>query len=133
MSRGQDWGETNPNWRGGKASHELYDIYNDMVARCRRPTHLRYAAYGGRGITVCDRWANDFWAFVEDMGPRPPGRTAGDRPLYSLDRIDNDAGYEPANCRWATWLEQRHNRRPVLNPNIDHDPVTGRFVSAMSS
>lgn len=97
-------GDRNPNWRGGKSKHPLYNSYHEMVARCTRPTHPRYADYGGRGITVCERWRSDFWAFVSDMGERPPG--------YSLDRIDNDAGYSPGNCRWATPAEQRANRRP---------------------
>lgn len=97
-------GSLNPKWRGGKSSHPLYYIYHDMISRCHTPTHKRYADYGGRGIAVCERWRNDFWAFVADMGERPPGLT--------LDREDNDRGYGPDNCRWATYLEQRHNRRP---------------------
>jgi len=96
-------GNLNPKWRGGKSSHPLYDLYYDMVGRCHRPTHARYANYGGRGITVCERWRADFWAFVADMGERPDGLT--------LDRRDNDAGYSPNNCRWATHKEQVHNRR----------------------
>ena len=96
--------DQNSNWRGGKSKHPLYHAYNDMVGRCIRPTHARYADYGGRGITVCDRWRNDFWAFVADMGERSVG--------MSLDRRDNDAGYEPANCRWASTSEQSKNRRP---------------------
>jgi hypothetical protein len=73
-----------------------------MIQRCTSPDHKSYAQYGGRGITICDRWRNDFLDFLADVGERPAGTT--------LDRIDPDGNYEPGNCRWATPLQQRHNR-----------------------
>lgn len=88
--------------RHGMANSSEYAIWAQMVQRCTTPTHARYADYGGRGITVCTPWL-DFAQFYADMGSRPGG--------MSLDRIDNDRGYEPGNCRWATAVEQRHNRR----------------------
>ena len=90
-----------------------------MHQRCTSPLAINYDRYGGRGITVCERWS-DFWAFVEDMGPRPEGKTPGGRGLYSLDRIDGALGYSPENCRWATLSEQNSNRRTWLKTHCPH-------------
>lgn len=75
-----------------------------MLRRCHDSEHYGYSNYGARGIVVCPRWRDSFLAFYEDMGPRPSAK-------YSIDRIDNDKGYEPTNCRWATQAQQNGNQR----------------------
>lgn len=72
-----------------------------MRQRCLNPHVFGYKRYGGRGISVCDRWLNSFENFFADMGERPAGKT--------LERIENDLGYSPNNCRWATHKEQSAN------------------------
>jgi hypothetical protein len=82
-----------------------------MRARCTRATHPSYPLYGGRGITVCPEW-DSFERFLEDVGQRPD-------PSLSLDRVDNDRGYEPGNVRWATRAEQAANRRNRCLPDCE--------------
>jgi hypothetical protein len=81
-----------------------YSTWGSMIERCHNPKDRRYKNYGARGIVVCKRWRNSFENFLADMGPKPAHLT--------IERKDNNAGYEPSNCKWATYKEQNSNRRP---------------------
>lgn len=87
--------------------HPLYGTWMNVVQRCLDPKHPSYKNYGGRGITVCERW-HHFENFVVDVGPKPS-------PELTLDRKDNTLGYNKENCRWATRSEQAMNRRVFKN------------------
>ena len=93
-----------------KKTPPLYNVWASMRDRCRNPKSRCWNDYGGRGVKICSRW-DDFHAFAEDMGPRPKG--------YTLDRIDNNGGYEPENCRWATRKQQQLNRRVAVYVTVE--------------
>ena len=88
-----------------KCNTRLYNIYNNMRQRCCNENRHDYPRYGGRGIKVCNEWKNNFQAFYDWAVDN------GYSDDLTLDRIDNDGNYEPSNCRWATYSEQRINQR----------------------
>lgn len=94
LTHGDTTGGPSPEWIVWRAMHQ----------RCEDQKHKSYKDYGGRGITICERWQT-FEPFLVDMGRRPS-------PSHTLDRRENDGNYEPRNCRWATKSEQARNRRP---------------------
>jgi len=89
--------------RAGGNRTKLYTTWEGIKQRCHNPNDKGYKNYGGRGITVCDRWKNSFENFFKDMGVKPKGLT--------LERIENDKGYSKENCKWATMKQQASNRR----------------------
>lgn len=98
------------NTKHGKSHTRLFRVWTSMITRCTNPKSNNYGVYGARGITVCDEWMNDFesfynWAmsqgYVEDAK----------RGEYTVDRIDSNKGYYPANCRLANYYQQADNRR----------------------
>lgn len=88
-----------------------YGIWKGIVARCCNPATPNFHRYGGRGITVCDRWRDDFAAFFADVGARPSAE-------HSIDRIDNERGYEPGNVMWSTRREQAANTRANVTLSV---------------
>lgn len=111
-----------PTYRHGQSKRgqqtNIYRRWQHMIQRCHNPNDRDYANYGGRGISVCDRWryANDthtgFEMFILDMGMPPSS-------AYSIDRLDVEGDYAPNNCRWATATEQANNRRSTKMLTID--------------
>jgi hypothetical protein len=96
----------------GMSKTPEYRSWRSMKMRCLNPKARGYRFWGGRGITICDRWVSSFENFLVDMGPRPKGKT--------LDRFpDRDGNYEPGNCRWATSSEQAKNsHHPLCRPSV---------------
>lgn len=104
---------------GGKFAHlRIHETWAGMKSRCMNPNDIRYSDYGGRGITVCDEWENDFFAFYKWA------MANGYSDDLTIDRIDNEKGYSPDNCRWASVQDQARNRRSNINITIGNATKT---------
>jgi hypothetical protein len=99
-------------FRHGLIKTSEYSTWRSMFARCYNPKDKRFDRYGGRGITVCDRWLVSFEAFYADMGPKPS-------PAHSIERLEVDEGYSPENCVWATSTQQSRNRSNTVRLSYD--------------
>lgn len=99
--------------RHNKCNTRLYSIWTSMKTRCYNSNHEAYARYGGRGIAVCDEWRNDFMSFYNWA------LSHGYNDTLTIDRIDNNKGYEPNNCRWTTRKQQSRNLRNNKNITIN--------------
>ena len=106
-------------WRHGGTGTPEYHAWCSMRQRCFNPKNPGYHLYGGRGITVCERWRASFTAFLADVGPRPSS-------IHSIDRIDNDGHYEPGNVRWTTADVQARNQRPETHTARGHRGMANR-------
>ena len=109
----------------GMRRTKYYYIWNNMKCRCYRPDYPNYASYGGRGIYICDRWLQGFEFFWEDMGPTY-------QPGLQIERRDNNDGYTPENCYWATRTEQNRNKRTNHYVNTPWGRMTIRDASRRS-
>jgi hypothetical protein len=101
------------------ADTRLYKIWQGMIERCTNPNNPNYPQYGERGITICEEWLHSFSTFYADMGEAPTGK-------HTVDRINNDLGYGPNNCRWATRLEQGRNTRRTHHITFNGETLTLR-------
>lgn len=97
--------------------HPLYQTWANIVQRCTNPNNTKYADYGGRGILVCQAWRESFAVFLRDVGEKPSDDA-------EIDRIDNDAGYEPGNIRWATRKQQNRNTRTCKRYCLNGENLT---------
>lgn len=108
--------------RHGMDKTPEYRCWAAMKNRCLNNRHKQYSHYGGRGITICDRWIESFNNFYADMGLKPS-------PKHSLDRIDNNGNYEPNNCKWSTSSEQNTNRRSAFMVNYNGETIALRRLT----
>jgi len=123
LPKGDPWNKRGCTVRG--RATPTYSSWRSMLQRCGNPHHKFFHNYGGRGVTICDRWREEhgFENFLADMGERPL--------ILTLDRINNDGNYEPNNCRWATRKEQCKNKRPCTPKHARNISIGKRRAIAL--
>lgn len=99
----------------GLSNTPEYTIWRAIKSRCFNPKDISYTNYGSKGVTVCDRWVDSFENFIHDMGFRPKG--------YSIERRNNNIGYCPENCYWASRTEQNRNRSNTVMVTVNGEPT----------
>ena len=105
---------------------KLYNVWAGMIRRCENPNQLHYSDYGGRGISVCEEWRNNFSTFQSWAIKR------GYKEGLSIDRVDNNGNYEPDNCRWVTWDVQARNRRNSIKIYHNGKPYSLRQIAELN-
>lgn len=114
-------------FKQAKSNHPLYSTWYMLFQRCYNNRRRDYKYYGGKGVTVCPEWHDNFYQFVEDVGERPPG--------YTLDRIDSTKGYSKDNCRWSPSNIQRYNTKKRISGKSKYKGVSikgNKFVARIS-
>lgn len=119
-------GAASGGWIDGRTAHPLYARWYMMIQRCTNPKAPAWKFYGARGTQVCERWTDNFWAYVEDMYPTF-------EPGLEMDRIDTLGNYEPGNVRWVTHAENLANRRQQEQCINGHDFTTHGFRNSEGS
>lgn len=109
------------NTKHGMTRTRTWRIWTEARRRCFDPNRKAFKDYGGRGITMCPKWANSFQQFFEDMGPCPDG--------YSIERVNNNGNYEPGNCKWIPRTDQQRNKRNLTVVDFHGERLTLRQVS----
>lgn len=117
MNKTKRFGKANSQYKHGMHGTKEYIAWQGMVRRCHQPGSCNYAYYGGRGITVCERWRDSFLDFFHDIGPAPGSE-------WTLHRLRNDLGYSPENCVWADPEQQHNNKRSSRYISINGESMT---------
>lgn len=117
MAKYTKTGELNKSYKTGLSRTRTYRCWNAMRQRCNNPKRPEYKNYGGRGIHVCNSWNESFENFLADMGVCPSNK-------HTIDRLDNEKGYSPENCKWVTYIENLNNKRSSVKYTINGKTMT---------